>query len=59
MIHRLTEDEVICVSRELNDPFFVEHRSHWYDIPGRDERWKRSMIANIGQDKWDKEFEVD
>tara|TARA_R110001606_G_scaffold85708_1_gene194263 strand:+ start:314 stop:1111 length:798 start_codon:yes stop_codon:yes gene_type:complete len=52
-------DDVICVSRELKDPFFVEHRSHWYDVPGRDERFKRSMIANIGQDSWNREFEVD
>lgn len=32
---------------------------HWSDVPGRDENWKRTQIANIGQKAFDQEFNTD
>lgn len=37
---------------------FVRTEIKWYEIPGKDENWKREMIATLGQDVWDQEFEV-
>ena len=31
----------------------------WYDVPGRDEEWKRQQIATIGMAKWMQEFECE
>jgi len=38
---------------------FVRTTIKWYEIPGRDEKWKEEMIANIGIDSWNREFECD
>ena len=31
----------------------------WYDVPGRDEEWKRQQIATIGMSRWLQEFECE
>ena len=31
----------------------------WYDVPGRDEEWKRQQIATIGMNRWLQEFECE
>lgn len=36
---------------------FVRTLIKWYDIPGMDEEWKDQMIANIGIDAWNQQFE--
>jgi hypothetical protein len=36
---------------------YVPTRVYWDEIPGRDQRFKEETIANIGQTKWDAEFE--
>lgn len=33
-------------------PFRVD----WWEVPGRDEEWKRTQIASIGIDRWRQEF---
>ena len=38
---------------------FVRTTIKWYEIPGRDEEWKEQMIANIGIDAWNQEFECE
>ena len=30
----------------------------WTQVPGRDEKFKQETISNIGQEKWDQEFEA-
>ena len=37
---------------------FKPHRIHWSQVPGRNEEWKRIMIRNIGEDAFNKEFEL-
>lgn len=36
---------------------FKAFEIHWTQIPGRDEEFKKYTIANIGQQKWNQEFE--
>ena len=36
---------------------YIPTRVYWQDVPGRDQRFKEETIANIGQTKWDAEFE--
>jgi hypothetical protein len=36
---------------------FVRTLIKWDEIPGRTEEWKEQMIANIGIDAWNQEFE--
>lgn len=31
-------------------------RIDWWEVPGRDEKWKQQQIATIGKDKWLQEF---
>lgn len=35
---------------------FVANEINWWDVPGRDQEWKRQTIANIGQETFDQEF---
>jgi hypothetical protein len=35
---------------------FVPFTVNWYDVPGRDEDWKRQTIANTSQLQFDQEF---
>lgn len=65
-----TETRVIMVSTPKGMNHFykfwvdaVEKRSmfipiavDWWDVPGRDEKWKAEQIANIGQESFDQEF---
>jgi hypothetical protein len=32
---------------------------NWYDVPGRDEKWRADQIANIGQKAFDQEFNTE
>lgn len=36
---------------------YIPTRVYWQDVPGRDEKFKQETIANMGQQKWDAEFE--
>jgi hypothetical protein len=38
---------------------YIPTRVYWYDVPGRDDSFKEETIANMGQTKWDAEFECD
>lgn len=38
---------------------YIPTRVYWQDVPGRDERFKLETIANMGQSRWDAEFECD
>jgi hypothetical protein len=48
--HKLWEGAV----QETND--FKPFRVDWWDVPGRDEEWKRQTIANTSQIQFDQEF---
>lgn len=34
-------------------------RIHWYEVPGRDEEWKKQRIAADGMQVWQQEYECD
>jgi hypothetical protein len=36
---------------------YVPIQVHWTEVPGRDAKWKKDTIANIGMDRWNQEFE--
>jgi hypothetical protein len=38
---------------------FVPFDVHWSLVPGRDEKWKKDTIGNIGEDRWRQEFEAE
>jgi hypothetical protein len=38
---------------------YIPLRVYWHDIPGRDQKFKEETIANIGEVKWNAEFECD
>ena len=44
--------------QQANDPNVEQEenwkpfRFLWYDVPGRDEEWKRQQIATIGMSRW-------
>jgi hypothetical protein len=38
---------------------YIPMRVYWHDIPGRDLKFKEETIANIGETKWNAEFECD
>ena len=35
---------------------FTPFTVNWYDVPGRDEEWKKQTIANTSQLQFDQEF---
>lgn len=37
---------------------FVPYKIYWYDVPGRDEEFKRQTIADIGEEYWEMGFEL-
>ena len=39
-----------------NDEGWRPFEMHWWDVPGRDEKFKEMTIASIGQKRWDQEF---
>ena len=51
--------------QQANDPNVEQEenwkpfRFLWYDVPGRDEEWKRQQIATIGMSRWLQEFECE
>ncbi len=36
---------------------FIPKRYYWYDLPGRDEKWKEETIRNIGAQRFLQEFD--
>jgi len=48
--HRLYEGAL----QKTNE--FVPYRVDWWDVPGRDEEWKRMTIANTSELQFDQEF---
>lgn len=48
--HKIWEGAV----QRINE--FVPFTVNWYDVPGRDEDWKRQTIANTSQLQFDQEF---
>lgn len=51
--HKLWDDAIKGINK------YIPLRVYWQDIPGRDEKFKADTIANIGQIKWDAEFECE
>jgi hypothetical protein len=51
--HKLWDDAVKGHNK------YIPKRVYWQDVPGRDEKFKADTIANIGQTKWDAEFECE
>ena len=43
-------------SKTKNDEGWKPFEMHWWDVPGRDEKFKEMTIASIGQKRWDQEF---
>lgn len=43
-------------SKSKNDEGWKPFEMHWWDVPGRDEKFKEMTIASIGQKRWDQEF---
>lgn len=42
-----------------SDENWKAFRFLWYDVPGRDQKWKEQQIATIGMDRWMQEFECE
>ena len=42
--------------KDKNADGWKPFRFDWWDVPGRDEAWKQSTIAAIGQQRFDQEF---
>lgn len=36
---------------------FKTNRIYWYDVPGRDEKFKEDTIANVGLESWEMSYE--
>ena len=43
-------------SKSKNEEGWKPFEMHWWDVPGRDEKFKETTIASIGQKRWDQEF---
>lgn len=57
MFHKLWEKAVTNENLGVKDsfkPFTIK----WWDVPGRDEEWKRQTIANSSELQFSQEFEV-
>jgi len=50
VFHKLWEGAV----QKTNE--YVPYRIDWWDVPGRDEKWKESTIANTSELQFDQEF---
>jgi hypothetical protein len=48
--HKIWEGAV----QKINE--FIPFTVNWYDVPGRDENWKKQTIANTSQLQFDQEF---
>jgi len=48
--HKIWEGAV----QKINE--FVSFRVDWWDVPGRDDKWKKSTISNTSQLQFDQEF---
>lgn len=42
---------------EMKQNNFITSRIYWYDVPGRDEKFKKDTIANVGIVGWEMGFE--
>lgn len=43
-------------SKTKNEEGWKPFEMHWWDVPGRDKKFKEMTIASIGQKRWDQEF---
>lgn len=43
----------------VSDENWKAFRFLWYDVPGRDQKWKEQQIATIGMNRWLQEFECE
>lgn len=43
---------------EQGENFYVRSEGYWHQVPGRDEKWKRETIANIGEQRFLQEFDA-
>ena len=58
--HDFFYELVVNSERSEADPdknIFKTQRIHWWQVPGRDENWKKEMIKLYGQNVWDEEFD--
>lgn len=37
---------------------FIPYKIYWYDVPGRDEKFKQETIADIGEEYWEMGYEL-
>lgn len=42
-----------------NDEGWMPFRIYWWEVPNRDEKWKKQQIATIGLERWKQEYECD
>jgi hypothetical protein len=52
LFHELWEKAQLNTSTDGWKPY----RMYWWDLPGRDDEWKRKMIEEIGPDRFAQEF---
>ena len=43
-------------TNEKSDSEFVHYEIQWNDVPGRDEKFRKKVIAEFGKEYWDQEF---
>lgn len=47
----------LWVGSEMKNNRFHSYRIYWYDVPGRDEKFKQDTIVNMGLEGWEMGFE--
>ncbi len=52
-----TQANLNAMDPEKNPEGWKPIRIDWFEVPGRDERWKKQQIASVGIEKWEQEFE--
>ena len=50
---------LIYSQAERSENSFKHLKSTWRDVPGRDEKWAKEQLANIGQQRFNQEYSVD
>ena len=48
----------ILIESENGKNLYTPNRIYWYDIPNRDEQWKKKEIKKVGQQIFDQEYEL-
>ena len=52
-----TQANLNTMDPEKNAEGWKPIRIDWFEVPGRDEKWKKQQIASVGIEKWEQEFE--